>query len=48
MKTRPVEVEEALVQRMEEFVRKSEGLAPVSVESLTNMAVEAFLEGAGE
>lgn len=41
-----IEVEDALVEKLEGVVRDSEGIAPVSVESLVNIAVEAFIEGA--
>lgn len=42
-----VEIEPELAEKLEDLVRRSESIAPVSVESLVNMAVESFIEGAG-
>lgn len=42
-----IDIEPELAERINRMVAASEGIAPVSAESIVHMAVEAFLEGAG-
>lgn len=42
-----IEIEPEIAARVERVVEASDGIAPVSPESIVHMALEAFLEGAG-